>query len=157
MAPMINQMDLPPEAKTQMTQMLSSGLMTVLVGGASLFSIVLVPIFFLISVGIYYLVARALGGSGDYGRYAYLVATYQAPISIILAVVSIIPLLGSCVSVIGWIYGLVLTYYATKVEHNLTSGKAIAVIVIPVLIVFAFFACIFIAFAGIFAALMKNQ
>ena len=156
MMPMLNQMDMPPEARAQLAQLLSSGLMTGMLGGASLFAIILAPIGFLISVGIYYLIARVLGGTGDYGRYAYLIAVFQAPISIILAVVSWVPILGGCVGLIGWIYSLVLTFYATKVEHNLTSGKAIAVIVIPIVVLLALFACFGVAILAMIASLSNR-
>jgi hypothetical protein len=154
---MFDQMDLPPEARDQITQLLSSGPMAGMMGGASVFSIILAPIFFLIWAGILHLVAQALGGSGDYGRYAYLLAVFQAPLTIILAIIGLVPFLGGCLGFIGWIYGLVLTYYATKVEYNLPSGRAIAVVIIPMLVVLAFFACIAIAFAGMFAALFSNR
>jgi hypothetical protein len=153
---MFDQMDLPPEAREQMAEFLSSGLMTGMMGGASVFSIIFVPIGFLISVGIYFIVARILGGEGEYGRYAYLIAVFQAPLSIILAVIGWVPFLGGCLALISWIYSLVLTFYATKVEHNLTAGKAIAVIVIPILVLIALFACFGVAIIGMIAALSNN-
>jgi hypothetical protein len=98
-----------------------------------------------------------LGGTGEFGNYAYLNAVFQAPLSIVQAVVSLVPFLGGCVSLILTIYGLVLAYYATKVGHNLTSGKAIAVVIIPIIIVLVLFGCFFFAIFGLVAATMGNQ
>jgi hypothetical protein len=156
MMQMFERMDLPPEARDEMAQLFSSGLMAAVMGGASVFAIILTPILFLIGVGILHLIARALGGTGDYGRYAYLLAVFQAPLNIALAVVGLVPVLGGCVAFFGWIYGLVLTYYATKVEQNLTAGRAIAVVVIPLIIGIVLFACVIIAVVGMFASLMNR-
>ena len=91
------------------------------------------PIFFLIGVGVYHLIATVLGGRGQYGRYAYLSATYSAPLMIVGSVLGFIPVLGGCLSLILGIYQFVLTYYAVKVEYRLSQGRAIVVVVIPVL------------------------
>jgi len=52
------------------------------------------------------------------------------------------------------IYIYVERYYATKVAYELTSGKAIAVVLIPILLVLAFVACGIIAF---FALIMNSE
>ena len=104
-------------------------------GGAafSFAAIILGPIFFLIGVGIYHLIATVLGGRGQYGRYAYLTATYSAPLMIVGSVLGFIPVLGGCLSLILGIYQFVLTYYAVKVEYGLSQGRAIVVVVVPLL------------------------
>ena len=54
--------------------------------GGSFFNLLLIifgPITFLIGVGIYHIVASVLGGRGQFGRYAYLYATFGAPIIIV--------------------------------------------------------------------------
>jgi hypothetical protein len=144
-AQILEQMDLPPEARAQMEAMLSGGMVTGIVGASSVATIFLTPIFFLIGTGILHLIARALGGTGEFGSYAYLVATFQAPLIIIRSVVALLPFLGACLGAIALIYSLVLLYYATKVAHSLPSGRAIAVVVIPIVLLLAFFACIIVA------------
>lgn len=96
-------------------------------------SIILGPLFFLIGVGIYHLIATVLGGRGQYGRYAYLTATFSAPLMIVGSILSFIPALGGCLSLILGIYQFVLTYFAVKVEYGLSQGRAIVVVVIPLL------------------------
>jgi hypothetical protein len=144
-AQILDQMDLPPDARAQMEAMLSGGMLTGIVGASSVVTVIMTPIFFLIGTGILHLIARALGGTGEFGSYAYLVATFQAPLLIVRSVVSLAPFLGVCLNAIALIYGLVLLYYATKVAHNLASGRAIAVVVAPIILLLAFLGCIIIA------------
>lgn len=109
--------------------------------------IVTAPIFLLISVGVQHLIASAwgpdrgyldpLGGKplGKFGRYAYLNATFGAPLSIINSLLNLVPLLHFLIAFIMAIYGLVLTYYATKAEYGLSRGRAIVVILAGPLLV----------------------
>lgn len=143
---MLDQADLPPELKSQLGEWLAAGAMTGLAGVASIFSIVWAPIGFLIGTGILYLFARMLGGNGEFGNYAYLIAVGQAPLTILQGVLSLIPFMGPCLVLVTTIYGLVLTYYATKVAHNLTSGRAITVLVLPLVIIIALALCCVLAF-----------
>ena len=92
----------------------------------------MVPIGFLVGTAIYFVIAKLLGGTGDFGRYAYLNASFSAPLTILSSIISVIPVLG-CISIFIGIYQLVLTYYSTKVEHNLTSGRALIVVLLPLL------------------------
>lgn len=149
------QTNLPPEVKAQAELMLNSGLFGSL-GAAGFSSIITVPLGFLIGVGILWLVARILGGTGEYGRYAYLNATYSAPLTILSAILGMIPLVG-CISIILSIYQIVLTYYATKVEHQLSSGKALIVVLVPVILALLLFACVFFLVLSAFVALQGAQ
>ena len=97
-----------------------------------------------------------LGGSGEYGRYAYLNATYTAPLTILAALLGVVPVLG-CLSFIFYIYQLVLTYYVTKVEHQLSSGRALIVVLTPVIFVLLLIACILFFFVGALAMLSGAQ
>jgi len=151
---MIGMMNLPPDVTLQLRTMMSNGLMSSVAGGAGLATIISAPIGFVISVGIWHLLAKLLGGQGDFGNYAYLNATFRAPIMIISAILGFVPGLGGCLGGLLSLYGLVLTYYATKVEYNLTSGKAIAVVIIPLLVVILLFAC---AIFGVVGLIMSTQ
>ncbi|MCX6044266.1 MAG: YIP1 family protein [Chloroflexi bacterium] len=153
---MIGMMNLPPEVTQQMRTMMANGIMSSIVGGAGLATIISAPIGFVISVGIWHLLAKLLKGQGDFGNYAYLNATFRAPIMIISAILNFVPGLGGCLSALLSIYGLVLTYYATKVEYNLTSGKAIMVVIIPILVVILIFACIIVGFVGLIMSTQNN-
>ena len=156
MAAMIDQMNLPPEVADQMNTMMSNGMMGALMGGGGLASIIITPIGFLIGTGILYLIARMFGGTGDFGRFAYLLAAFQAPISIISAVLGFVPVLGGCLTAVLGIYGIVLTYFAIKVEHSLSDGKAIATLLVPLVLVFIIAICGVAAVAGMFVAIRGN-
>jgi hypothetical protein len=143
---MLEQAELPPELKAQFGEWLTAGAMTGLAGAASVFSIIWAPIGFLIGVGLLYLFARMLGGNGEFGNYAYLLAVAQAPLTILQAILGLIPFMGPCLVLVTTIYGLVLAYYATKVAHNLSSGRAITVLVLPVVIIIALALCCVLAF-----------
>ncbi len=114
------------------------------------------PIFFLIGVGVYHLIATVLGGRGQYGRYAYLSATYSAPLMIVGSVLGFIPVLGGCLSLILGIYQFVLTYYAVKVEYGLSQGRAIVVVVIPVVAGLALAICLVTVVFGTMFALFQQ-
>jgi hypothetical protein len=150
---MISQMKLPPEAAQQVNTLLSRGAMGGMMGGASLASIIFTPLGFLIGAGILHLIATLLGGRGNFGNYTYLLASFQAPIALINAVLSFVPVVGVCLTGILSIYSIVLTYFATKVEYNLTSGKAIAVVLIPVLFVILLLACVVFGMIGMIMSL----
>ncbi len=122
---------LPPELQGEFGTIAESGATEWT--GFSLLSIIFVPLFFLIGVGVYHLIATVLGGRGQYGRYAYLTATYSAPLMIVGSVLGFIPALGGCLNLILGIYQFVLTYYAVKVEYGLSQGRAIVVVAVPLL------------------------
>ena len=136
-AAMLAQMDLPPEVQAQMGPMLSA--MT----GGSVAAIITVPVGFLIGTFIMHLIGKMLGGQGDYSKFAYLASTYQAPLTIASSVISVIPFLGGCVALLITLYGYVLSYFALMVNYGLSSGRAITAILIPIVLLFLFFLCIF--------------
>ena len=113
------------------------------------------PITFLIGVGIYHIVASVLGGRGQFGRYAYLYATFGAPIVIAGSILGFLPAVGGCLGGILGIYQIVLNYFALKVEYELSQGRAIVVVVAPLLVGLALAACLAIALVGMVASVMQ--
>lgn len=146
---MISQMDLPPESAAMINQMMGAGLFAGAGGAGAFAGIIITPIAFLIGVGIIHLIANLLGGRGDFGRFAYLAAAIQAPVSIISSLLGFIPVLGGCVALLISIYSIVLEYFAIKVSYKLTSGRAIAVIAIPLIAAFLLAMCVAFAIAAI--------
>lgn len=145
---------LPPEVQDEFGTAVETGPTT---GTAFSFATIIIgPISFLIGVGIYHLIARILGGIGQYGRYAYLYSTFAAPLMIVTSVLGFIPVLGGCVSAILAIYHLVLAYYATKVEYNLTQGRAIMVVVAPLLVGVILAACLAVVALGAVLSILRN-
>lgn len=151
-----NQADLPPDVAAQMAAM-SAG--SVEGGAVSAFCLTLIvtPIGFLIGSGIYFLVAKLFGGTGSFEEQTYLLAAVAAPLTIVSGVIGIVPILGGCISIIVSIYQLVLSYFAIKVSHNLTSGQAIGVIIIPVVVILACVICGVVAISVLFASAMSGS
>jgi hypothetical protein len=144
----LSQADLPPEVAAQMAPFLGAA-----VGGAGFAAIITVPVFFLIGSFIYHLLATMFGGQGDYGKFAYLMSTYQAPIAIANSIISIIPFLGGCVAFLLTIYAYVETYFAVRANYGLPNGRALAVVLIPVALIFLIFFCVFVVLIGSIATL----
>lgn len=150
---MLGGMDLPPESQAMIDAMVQGGLFAGMSGAGALTGIIITPIFFLIAVGIVHLIATLFGGRGDFGRYAYLSAAITAPISIVNGVLAFIPVLGGCVALLISIYSIVLNYFAVKVAYSLSSGRAIAVILVPLIIVLGLVFCVGFFFAAALAGL----
>ena len=153
----LQQLNLPPEEMAQVEQVLRflAGNMMAGAGLASLANIIWVPVWFLIGVGIYHLLAKLLGGVGEYGRFAYLSAAFSAPLGIVTTLLSLVPLAGCVTPLIG-IYSLVLSYFALKAEHQLSSGRAIMVILIPLILVMVLMACVVFGAIGMIASLQSQ-
>lgn len=138
---------MPPDLRGYMEMILNNDS---LISNASLSSIIITPLFFIIGVGILHLVASVLGGRGQFGRYAYLNATYAAPLAMISSLLGFVPVVGGCLGGILTIYGWVLTYFATKVEYGLSDGRAIVVVLAPILAVFVLVLCVAVLAIALF-------
>lgn len=109
------------------------------------------PLYFLSSVGAYYLIARALGGQGEFGRYAYLFALWSVPLYVVVALIGFLPLIGPnlteapfgqywyylvdfpIVYILSWLlslYSIGLAYLATRVEHGLVWWRVVIVVIV---------------------------
>ncbi len=142
--------------------------------------ILLSPVFFLVSVGIYHYIATLLGGRGQFGRYAYLVAAFGAPITILKSLLSFLSLGGVGLAAVlpgtphmtgqHWYYELhffiatlgslfilpaywiFLMYVATKVEHGLPGWRVIIGVVTSSLLVLAIRIGIVHGYLGLYQA-----
>lgn len=148
---LMSQSGMPPEMAAAMQPLMST-----MFGGATLASIITVPVFFLIGTLIYHLLATVLGGNGDFGKFAYLMATFQAPVIIVSSVLGIIPFLGGCIAFLVSIYAYVLSYFAIRVNYGLAQGKALAVILIPVALLLLVGVCAMIFALGGLAMMSAN-
>jgi len=94
-----------------------------------------------IGVGILYLLARLFGGAGDFkGYYSALGIGY------LTAWAGVIPFLGAVLS----LWGIPVAVIITERVHRISMGKAVAVVLIPVAVVFL---VAMLAFAGFMAFL----
>jgi hypothetical protein len=104
--------------------------------GISLGEIVFIPLGFLIWMGIFYLIAKMFGGSGTFMQQCYAVSLYYVPITVVNLAVSLVPFVGSVASAGLGIYGIVLQVFAFAASHRLSTGKAVAVVLLPLAILF---------------------
>ena len=149
MGSMFGGSEMPAEANEQLTQFMlaSTGINLV-------FSLVLTPILtpiaFLIGSTIYFVVAKLLGGTGTFEKHTYMLAAFSSPLLVVNGLVSIIPFVGGCIAFAVYFYQIVLTYFAIKTVHELSSGKAILVALTPLLIFLVCAVLWLIAFSAIF-------
>ena len=121
------------------------------------------PVSFLVKVGMYHCVVTFLGGRGQFGRYAYLLAVIAVPMTFLYSFLDFLPLAvarlvavlpGSsfmagqnwyyalsgnatfAASLIVLVYWLVLFYFSTKVEHGMTWWRAVIGVVTSYLVIF---------------------
>lgn len=111
--------------------------------GTIIGTILLTPIFLLISWGIVYGLGRAFGGTGQFGELAYGLSLFGAPMTVVNALLGLIPILGLITTIALGIYNLYLTYLAIQSGMNLPSQKALYVILILAAIFLVIFCGIF--------------
>jgi len=90
---------------------------------------------FYLSAGLVYLGARVFGGSGDFTPQAYLVSLFAVPLGVLSGVLGLIPCAGPLISLGLSIYGIVLNVQVVKVVHNLTTGRAVAAVLVPAILI----------------------
>ncbi len=111
-------------------------------------TVILTPLTFYLTVGLQFIGVRLFGGSGDFKSHAYLMALVQVPATILGGVVtllSLIPIIGFLAGLAGFalsIYTIILTVRLVKVSHDLTTGKAIAGLIIPPIVLIAIGSCL---------------
>jgi len=104
--------------------------------GLSFGSIIFVPLGFFIGMGIYFIVAKIFGGSGTFLQQSYAFSLFYIPIQLVGSIVGLVPILGGLVSFVLGIYSIVLAVFAVAASHRLTTGKSVAVVLLPAVIVF---------------------
>lgn len=87
--------------------------------------------FFLISEGVYWVLAKALGGKGAYAHQVQ-VASLPRAACMALAPIFFIPCIGSIISMVASFYQIFLIYLIIKEVHKLSGARAAVVVLIPV-------------------------
>jgi hypothetical protein len=110
---------------------------------------------FAIFTGIMHLISGLLGGQGDYGKLAYIMAAVQVPFTLISSILSPIPYLACLVFLIG-LYVLVLQVLALDGVYLYGIPKAILALLIPIIVICIIVACIAAGFVAIFATAFRE-
>lgn len=151
----LGQMGLPAETLEQLPDGMPFIGSVVGVGGL-IMSILFTIIGFLLLTGVLQLSARLFGGTGNYSKYAFLLAAIFVPLGLASSLVGLVPLLGGCVSAIIWIYQLVLAHFAARVEHKLSPGKAVMAVLLPLIVLIGGLICVVVAAGATLFSLMQS-
>lgn len=133
---------LPPELSAMIPDL--GMLILVLLFG----SVILTPISFYIQVGVQYLGARIFGGKGSFKSQAYIQGLVQVPFTILGGLLSLsflIPVLGFVFGLLGFglsIFAVIVNIRAVKAVHDLSTGRALAALIVPPIIVSLIFGCL---------------
>jgi hypothetical protein len=132
-----------------------------LAGGGGLvasliFTLIAAIIIFFLVVVVIYLLGRAFGGTGTFGELAYDISLYSAPLTVVAALFGIIPIVGGLVGLLIFIYEIYLIWLAVQAGMNLPGGKALWVILIPLIVLVVLCCALSVALVGIFSAVMRQ-
>ena len=94
--------------------------------------IFVVPLLFFLLMGIVYLLAKAFGGQGTFLQQCHSSLQIQVPLGIMSKILALIPLVGRILNSILSLYGIGVQVVVIMAVHRLSRGKAIAVLLIPV-------------------------
>jgi hypothetical protein len=105
--------------------------------------VVLAVIGFAILSGLLHLVARMLGGTGDYGKLAYMLALVSVPFTLLNSVLAPIPFVG-CLSFLITLYLFVLQVLSIEAVHQFGIAKAVVTLIIPLVVLCLLVICIIV-------------
>lgn len=105
------------------------------------------PLGFYIGNGLNFLVARLLGGQGEFTPQAYLFSLFGVPLGVVVGVLGLVPCVGPLVSFGISIFGLVLGIQAMQVVHRLSSGKAAVSVLWPLVFLIIIPCCLVVMLA----------
>lgn len=91
---------------------------------------------FVIGSAILLAVAKLLGGEGTFARQSYVLAAAWAPMSIVSAILSALPVVGPFLGILVWLYNLWLAVLALQAAHGYTAGRAVVTVLAPALLLF---------------------
>ncbi len=95
-------------------------------------SILIAALFFFVSAGAFYLLAKLFGGQGKFLEQCYAMLLFQVPITILISLLWLIPHVSSYVLPALGVYSTILLFLAIMGVHNLSTGRAVAVLLISI-------------------------
>ena len=110
--------------------------------------ILLSIISWIISTAIIHLVAKVLGGKGSFGKMLGLMGTLSGASSLFMIpvmLISIIPIIGQVAMIVS-VYLVYLQYKAIRTVHGIDRNRAIATVLIPIILVAAIFVALYMAY-----------
>ncbi len=124
-------------------------------GGAAISFVAGLMVFFLFQ-GVLYGLARAFGGQGTFVQQAYTFLLFQVPLGILSSLLAFIPVAGAYLGILVGVYEIMLSILAIMGVHKLSSGKASAVVLIPIAVLIALLVVGLLLFATLVAAILRG-
>lgn len=128
-----------PEFESTLGNMGMTALLIFLAFALALITPIISVIGLAFNAGVQNVLAVFFGGNGYYGRTVYALAAYQAPVTIVIGLLGIIPLVGQCLISLLMFYNLVLNVRALRAAHSISTIQALGVIFAPTVILGIFF------------------
>lgn len=89
----------------------------------------------LVVSAVIYLFAKIFNGKGNFTKQSYLIALFWAPLAIVTTVIGIIPFIGAIIAFLVGLYGLYLLTLALKQAHKVSTAKAVAIWIFPMVVI----------------------
>jgi hypothetical protein len=105
-----------------------------------------VPLGFFFSTGAIYLVAKLLGGRGTFLAQSYASVLVLAPLGALASIIGAIPYIGILAFVVD-IYALILHFYAVSAAHRVSVGRAVAIVLLPIVVFVALIILVTVVFS----------
>jgi hypothetical protein len=96
--------------------------------------VLIVPALFFLLTGIVYALAKLLGGQGTFLELCNASLSVQAPLGIGSKLLALIPVVGRILNSVLSLYGIVLQVIVIMAAQRLGKGKAIATLLIPLVV-----------------------
>ena len=126
-------------------------------------TLIMTPLSFFVGAGVQFLGARLFGGTGDFKSHLYLLALIQVPVTLLGGVTSLlafVPIIGLIAGLAGFglsIFALIITVRAIKAVHNLPTGRAVAGLILPPIILIFIIGCLLTIFGSALAGLVSGM
>ncbi len=124
--------------------------------GAAIASAAFSLVMAFVVVGLIHLFARAMGGTGSFTQLFYGTAAFTAPLSLLSAMMQLVPSVGNCLIVPLAVYGAVLLVVANRAAHGYDTAKAAIASLAPLMLVVVLFGCL-LAFGAVIFGEVFNE
>lgn len=115
--------------------------------GTIVFGTIFLTLGYFVGVLVFWVFAKLFGGQAGYMSH-YNGASFLA----LMALPNIIPIVGPFLSMLTGLWGIVMHIFLVREIHKLSTGKAVAAVLIPYLLLFILFAIIVFVVIGILMA-----
>jgi hypothetical protein len=124
--------------------------------GSSWFAVISVPLAFFIGVAILFVVAKLFGGTGTFLEQSYAMALFYVPIQAVVAILGLVPFFGSLAAFVLGIYEIVLAVFAIAASQRLSTGRSVAVVLLPAAILLLLSCGLIVLFIAVIATAVNG-